>query len=96
LIVLNRSLCRAADGVSAIAVNATELADELGDTRCANLIMLGAYLSRKPVVPPAAVEERIAEFLGPKGGRLVELNIKAMHTGMQQTPVDESPAKTRS
>jgi 2-oxoglutarate ferredoxin oxidoreductase subunit gamma len=82
LVVLNRSLCRASAVPDAVAVPATEWADEIGDTRAANLIMLGAYLARKPVVKVATLETCMAAALGGKNGSLLELNLRAFRKGL--------------
>jgi 2-oxoglutarate ferredoxin oxidoreductase subunit gamma len=80
--IVNSSLCKASKIPSAVAIPATEIANDLGDTRVANFIMLGAYVARKPLVQPAQVESAIREFLAGKSEDLVALNTKAFHAGL--------------
>jgi 2-oxoglutarate ferredoxin oxidoreductase subunit gamma len=82
--VMNSSLCRGDAPPSTVAVRATDLADELGDTRVANFIMLGALMARKQPVGVKDVEAGIADMLAGKGQDLVDLNIEAFRTGLQQ------------
>ena len=81
LIVLNRSLCpEPLEG--AVQVEASDLARDLGDVRAANLIMLGAYLARKPHVPTAEIETAVRQRFESKGRELVDLNIRALRRGL--------------
>jgi 2-oxoglutarate ferredoxin oxidoreductase subunit gamma len=84
LVLVNRSLCKIPSVSSKIlTVDATRLADRLGDTRVANFVMLGAYLAAKPVVTPLQAEKGIRELLAGKNMSLIELNIKAFRTGLE-------------
>ncbi|MFC1498768.1 2-oxoacid:acceptor oxidoreductase family protein [Verrucomicrobiota bacterium] len=84
LVITNSSLCRVSAGPSAIAVKATELADDLGDIKTANFILLGAYMARKKIATPSTVVEHIKRLFSNKGESLIDLNIKAFHTGLKQ------------
>lgn len=84
LVIVNTSLCKKPIVRSRIIqVDATRLADELGDTRVANFIMLGAYLAAKPVVSSLQAEKGIRELLAGKHMSLIDLNIKAFRTGLK-------------
>lgn len=83
LVIANCSLCKARDIPSAVSIDATDLANRLGDTRAANFIMLGAYMARKQMVSTAAVEEGIGQFLRSKSAALIDLNIRAFRAGLQ-------------
>jgi len=84
LAVVNTSLCSPPRICSNIRpVEATRLADSLGDTRVANFIMLGSFIASKPVIKPLQVEKGIRELLTGKNMALIELNIKAFRTGLQ-------------
>jgi len=69
------------DDVQAVYVPATELADELGETKVANMVMLGAYigytglLSLESVLAAARTVIKRKEFM--------ELNEKALKKGME-------------
>jgi 2-oxoglutarate ferredoxin oxidoreductase subunit gamma len=82
LSLVNGSLCRAEALPGGVFVRATEIAEDLGDARTANLVMLGAYLARRPVLTPQYIEEEVKHALGRKSVSLIELNIKAFRTGM--------------
>ncbi|OGV69636.1 MAG: hypothetical protein A2283_23580 [Lentisphaerae bacterium RIFOXYA12_FULL_48_11] len=84
LVIVNTSLCKKPIVRSNILqMDATRLADGLGDTRVANFIMLGAYLAAKPVVSPLQAEKGIRELLAGKNMSLIDLNIKAFRTGLK-------------
>jgi 2-oxoglutarate ferredoxin oxidoreductase subunit gamma len=84
LAVLNSSLCRPSDRPGAAAVAATDLANGLGDIRVANLVMLGAYLARRHILPAGAEERKIRDHLSARvGASMLELNIKALRAGMR-------------
>ena len=82
LTLVNQSLCRVPAGVPAAQVDATETANQLGDTRMANLVMLGAYLARKPLLNAEAVEREIRQVFADKSSELAELNVKAFKAGL--------------
>ncbi len=81
-IVLNRSLCRPENGTAVIDVNATDIANELGEIRVANFVMLGAYLASGSCVPIEAMEACIRSELRGKPQDLIDLNIKALELGL--------------
>lgn len=83
LTLLNSSLCRVEEAVPTVPIRATGIADELGDTRVANFVMLGAYLARKPLVAAADVEQELKRLLGGKSASLIELNLKALRMGIK-------------
>jgi 2-oxoglutarate ferredoxin oxidoreductase subunit gamma len=82
LAVINSSLCCVPVGKSIVAIKATGMANELGDTCVANFIMLGAYLARKPVVLPADIEHGARSALAGRNRLLVDLNIRAFRMGL--------------
>jgi 2-oxoglutarate ferredoxin oxidoreductase subunit gamma len=82
LVLLNRSLCDPPDVPSPMAaIPATEMAAELGNPRVANVVMLGAYGARKPLLPRGKLEDGIRAALASKGADLVELNLRAFDAG---------------
>ena len=85
LVLLNRSLCPASGPADAVRVDATNLANELGDTRVANLIMLGAYAARRNLLPVEAIEAEIRRRFESKGAAVVGLNLRAFRTGLHPT-----------
>ena len=82
LAVINSSLCNPRHASpNWILVPATEAADRLGDQRAANLVMLGALLTRRPFVKPAVIEKYLRKFMG--GDKIIlERNLAAFHSCM--------------
>jgi 2-oxoglutarate ferredoxin oxidoreductase subunit gamma len=88
LMVLNSSLVLtrpATDTLEVIGVPATETAETLGDQRVANAVMLGAFLSARPVVSPGSVLEAMKLFAHQAGAKpdLLELNQQALARGAE-------------
>ena len=84
LLVINTSLCKTpSNHPRTLTVDATRMADALGDTRVANFIMLGAYLSARPMLTPQQAETGIRKMLSGKKIALIDLNIKAFRAGLQ-------------
>ncbi len=65
--------------VEVVAVPATAIADELGHTRVANLVMLGAYLGHTGMFTKAEVEATMDQTL--KQAAMMELNRQAVERG---------------
>lgn len=87
VVIINSSMCSVPQTFPVIPVEATGMANRLGDTRVANFIMLGAYLARKEILPVAGMEKGIAQVLAGKSQDLIELNRKAFHVGLELEPV---------
>ncbi|MCL2821043.1 MAG: 2-oxoacid:acceptor oxidoreductase family protein [Oscillospiraceae bacterium] len=60
-------------------VPASDLAAELGNSRVANMVMLGAFARTTNIVSSAELEKVIRETFGSKGDDLVQLNLKAFN-----------------
>ena len=83
LLMINSSLCKVPESPPAIAIKATEVADELGDTRAANMIMLGAYIAKRELAAPKDVEDCIKDLFAGKSKALIDLNIKGFGVGLK-------------
>lgn len=83
LVLINGSMCKAPDRVSAISIPATDRANQMGHTRTANFIMLGAYLARKRLMPPDDIETGIAAAFSGKDHALTEINTRAFRIGLE-------------
>ncbi len=83
--ILNRSLCEVLDDDRFIYIPATEIADKLGSPQSTNLVMLGALLAKKNIVPPGAAEEQIASISSGRKQALREINLKAFTSGAAAT-----------
>jgi Pyruvate/2-oxoacid:ferredoxin oxidoreductase gamma subunit len=84
LIIYDSSLINrppARSDVEVIAIPATELADKLGNTRIANMIILGAYIEYTSVLRRENVFDALPNFLKKK--TLLPLNRTAVEKGME-------------
>jgi 2-oxoglutarate ferredoxin oxidoreductase subunit gamma len=84
LLARNASLIPASSqriDITELPVPATQLADGLGNMRLANMIMLGAILTARPVLPIKALEQALDEHIPPHRRELLGLNIDALHKG---------------
>ncbi len=71
----------ARDGVHVLALPFTRLADELGDKRVANMVMLGALLEIAGALPQASIDDALRRLM--KNPRWVELDERAMARGRE-------------
>jgi 2-oxoisovalerate ferredoxin oxidoreductase beta subunit len=69
------------DGVHVLALPFTELADELGDKRAANMVMLGALLEIAGALPQASIGDALRRLV--KNPRWVELDERALALGRE-------------
>jgi len=84
LIIYDSSLINRApkrNDVEVIAIPATALADKLGNTRTANMIVLGAYIEYTGVLRKETVVDALPNFLKKK--TLVPLNKVAIEKGVE-------------
>jgi 2-oxoglutarate ferredoxin oxidoreductase subunit gamma len=86
LLIINSSLIPAAqstDDYHLIEVPATRAAEELGEPRVANVIMLGAFLRVRPIVSTDSLVGAMRLF-APKGKEhLIEVNTRALARGAE-------------
>lgn len=71
------------EDIEVIALPATQLSVELGDQRVANIIMLGAYISKKGFPSENAFLSALKETLGDKKISMLEINEKAFRKGLE-------------
>jgi 2-oxoglutarate ferredoxin oxidoreductase subunit gamma len=70
------------DDLTVIEVPANDVARELGNSRGANMVALGAYLGATNAVSLEVVEEVIRETFAAKP-QVVDVNIQALHRGYE-------------
>lgn len=68
--------------ITMLPVPASEEADVLGNTRVANMVVLGALLGTLDVVPVASILKALEQVLPERYHTLLSLNEKALHRGM--------------
>jgi len=69
---------------SCLEIPATLLANELGNLRVANMIMMGAYATLLDILPQETVLRVIEENLGKRKAHLMEANRKAYREGAKR------------
>lgn len=87
--LVNRSVVR--QDITHLMIPANEIAEEIGDKRLTNMVMLGALLAKLPVLPLEAIEKALAERIPERHKHLLHLNTLALHRGAefarQETPL---------
>lgn len=81
ILIYNSSLIQENINEQAYPVSANDLALELGNSRVANMIMLGAYLALKPHFSIEEVFKALKTYLGPEKENLFEINYRALNLG---------------
>jgi len=64
-----------------VMVPGNEIAEELGDKRMTNMVLLGAMLANVPLLPLEAVEKSLREHLPERHHKLLPTNYKALREG---------------
>ncbi|MEN6435417.1 MAG: 2-oxoacid:acceptor oxidoreductase family protein [Anaerolineaceae bacterium] len=67
--------------ITVVRIPANEIAEELGEKRMANMVLLGGLLAHLPVLPVKAIEKALAEHLPAKRQKMLPANIEAMKRG---------------
>lgn len=70
-------------GVKQVALPVSVMAQELGDVRCANIIMLGAVIGATGMLTKEAVQSALEDSLGKKKPALLALNVNALVKGIE-------------
>lgn len=70
------------DDLCIIAAPANDLAAELGNSKVANLVALGAFLQKTNVVTVDGIEKALEKVLPPHRHKLIPLNLEALRKGM--------------
>ncbi|OPJ54689.1 2-oxoacid:acceptor oxidoreductase family protein [Alkalithermobacter paradoxus] len=67
--------------ITAYYVPANEIAQELGNIKVANMVMLGAYLELTKIVKVETVVEALRKVFGPSKEKLIPINEEALARG---------------
>jgi len=68
--------------LSAYYIPCAEIADEVGNPKVGNMVMLGAYVAATKVLKSETIETMIHEMFTGSKAKLVPLNIEAFRRGM--------------
>lgn len=69
------------DDIEVFYIPANDIANELGNSRVAGMVVLGAYLKKAGTVKPESVIESLKKVLGEKKAGLIPVNEKALKQG---------------
>jgi 2-oxoglutarate ferredoxin oxidoreductase subunit gamma len=86
LLVANSTLVRARsarDDITAVYVPANDLAAELGNVKMANVVLLGAMLATREILPIESVKHTLDAHIPKSRQRIIEPNKRALDRGIQ-------------
>ena len=73
--------------IGTIEIPATHIAEELKNTRLANVVALGCYVRASGVVTPESVVLALPKMLGDGRKELIPPNVEAFRAGLEWRPV---------
>lgn len=83
-IIINESLIPTGvipENIKIFRVPANEIANELGNLRVANMVILGAYIAIRKSIKTETILKALQDTLGKKSAKIIELNKKAIEKG---------------
>ena len=86
LIVLNDSLIKQKvnrDDVRVIRVPANDIANQLGNLRIANMVILGAYVKKLEIIKMETIFEALEKALSRRNQNLIDINKEALKKGAE-------------
>lgn len=86
LILVNISLAQAPDyrdDCHIVEIKASDIAEELGNSKAANMVMLGAYVQLVKPVLLQSIKDCMSEVLPKRNHKFIPLNVEALDKGAQ-------------
>jgi len=86
LLIINSSLVdikATRTDIDVVYVKASEIAEEIGNAKGANLVITGAYVEKTKAVKPESIIQAMIDKLGERKARFVESNKKALYAGIE-------------
>ncbi len=86
VLVVNSSLVQrpaTRTDITVITVPANDIAQEVGDVRMANVVLLGALLAVKEIVKPESVKKAMDEHIPAAKARFIEPNKQSLQRGLE-------------
>ncbi len=77
--LVNRGFTRT--DIDGLLIPAQEIAEEMGNRRLTNIVLLGALLQKLPILPLEAIEQALDTHLPERHRKLLPANIKALRQG---------------
>ncbi|HNR01450.1 MAG TPA: 2-oxoacid:acceptor oxidoreductase family protein [Anaerolineaceae bacterium] len=84
VLVVNESMVDRAvarQDIKVVMVKANDIAEELGDKRMTNMVLLGALIANLPVLPLEAIQKALAGHLPERHHKLLPKNYEALKRG---------------
>lgn len=69
--------------IEVIKVPANEIAEKLGSSVVANMVMLGAFIEKIKIIPIDKIKYVVEKFLGEEKKELIDINLKALDEGVK-------------
>ncbi|WP_423410667.1 2-oxoacid:acceptor oxidoreductase family protein [Heyndrickxia sp. MSNUG] len=88
LLIVNASLISKSSGrtdITVLNIKATDLANELGNLKVANMILLGAFLEETGILSDNSIIEALKKVLSPEKHSLLDINQRALMLGRSLT-----------
>ena len=70
--------------ITICSIDAVELSAELGNSKAYNMVVLGAYLKKKPIVEMINVIKGLKKSIPERHHSLIPMNEKAIQIGMER------------
>ncbi|MFK9094106.1 2-oxoacid:acceptor oxidoreductase family protein [Bacillus salipaludis] len=89
-LILNSSLVVRAlkrKDIKIIEISATDIANDLGNSRVANMVLLGAFLEQTKMVSTDSIMESLKKVLSTDKHHLIEINKQALQKGASSVAV---------
>lgn len=87
LLIVNTSLVDTADinrnDIEIIKIPANDLASQVGNSKIANMIVLGAFVEKTKIVTNSLVYEVLPQFFSEEKKKLIPMNIEALKKGKE-------------
>ena len=84
LLIVNQSMVDrevTRSGIRTVLVPGNDIAEELGDRRMTNMVLIGALLANLDILPLSAIEKALKEHLPERHHKLLPLNLEALQRG---------------
>ncbi len=86
LLIINSSLVDreiTRKDIQPIFIPATEIAEEIGNIKTANMIALGAYIGKSKIIPLKKLEESLSNIFPKAKKEILDINIQALRKGKE-------------
>jgi 2-oxoglutarate ferredoxin oxidoreductase subunit gamma len=94
LLVVNSSLIEAEtarNDVEVVYMPANAIAEEYGTAKMLNMVMVGAMLAKRPILPLCAIEEALIDHLPAGKSHLLDANLHVLRRGYEMNLPESIP-----